>query len=87
MALGSPRSHINLFVLVSGLKLAAIGCALGLVGSAAASTILRSFLFHVSPFDPFVMILASVFCLALVASTFPARRAASVNPVKALRGQ
>jgi predicted permease len=89
MALGSPRSHIIRLVLVYGLKLAAIGCALGLVGSAVASTILRSFLFHVSPFDPFVMILASiaVFCLALVASTFPARRAASVNPVKALRGQ
>jgi predicted permease len=89
MALGSPRSRIIRLVLISGLKLAAIGCALGLVGSAAASTILRSFLFHVSPFDPLVMILASaaVFCLALVASTFPARRAASVNPVKALRGQ
>jgi predicted permease len=89
MALGSPRSRIIRLVLISGLKLAAIGCALGLAGSAAASTILRSFLFHVSPFDPLVMILASaaVFCLALVASTFPARRAASVNPVKALRGQ
>ena len=89
MALGSPRSHIVRLVLVSGLKLAAIGCVLGLAGSAAASTVLRSFLFHVSPFDPLVMILASaaVFCLALIASTFPARRAASVNPVQALREQ
>lgn len=89
MALGSPRSHIVRLILVSGLKLAAVGCVLGLAGSAAASTIVRSFLFHVSPFDPLVMIVASVavFCLALIASTFPARRAASVNPVQALREQ
>src|SRR6201999_248817 len=52
MALGSPRSHIMRLILTSGLKLAAIGCLLGLAGAAAVSSILRSFLFHVSPFDP-----------------------------------
>jgi predicted permease len=89
MALGSQRSHIVQLILISGLKLAAIGCVLGLAGAAAASNILRSFLFNVSPFDPVIMILTaiSVFALALVASIFPARRAASVDPVQALRGE
>jgi predicted permease len=89
MALGSQRSHIVQLILISGLKLAAIGCVLGLAAAAAASRVLRSFLFHVSPFDPAVMILAAiaVFALAFIASIFPARRAASVNPVQALRGE
>jgi len=89
MALGSQRSHIMRLILISGLKLAAVGCVLGLTGAAAASSILRSFLFHVSPFDPAVMILAAiaVFALALVASAFPARRAASVDLIQALRGE
>jgi predicted permease len=89
MALGSQRSHIVRLILISGLKLAAIGCVLGLAGAAAASNVLRSFLFKVSPFDPVIMILTaiSVFALALVASILPARRAASVDPVQALRGE
>ena len=89
MALGSQRSHIMRLVLFSGLKLAAIGCVLGLAGAAAASSILRSFLFHVSPFDPAVMIVGAVvvFALALAASAFPAHRATSVDPVLALRAE
>jgi predicted permease len=89
MALGSQRSHIVRLILVSGLKLAAIGCVLGLAGAVAASSVLRSFLFHVSPFDPVVMILTAiaVFVLAIAASAIPARRAASVDPLQALRGE
>jgi predicted permease len=89
VALGSQRSHIMRLILISGLKLAAIGCVLGLAGAAAASMVLRSFLFHVSPFDPLVMIMGAivVFALALAASAVPARRAASVDPMQALRGE
>ena len=89
MALGSQRSHIMRLILMSGLKLAAIGCVLGLAGAAAASNVLRSFLFQVSPFDPVVIILTAiaVFALALAASIFPARRAALVDPIQALRGE
>ncbi|MGA7257030.1 MAG: ABC transporter permease [Terracidiphilus sp.] len=89
MALGSQRSHIVRLVALSGLKLAAIGSVLGLAGAAAASTVLRSFLFHVSPFDPMVMILATVavFVLALAASALPAWRAAAINPLDALRAE
>lgn len=89
MALGSQRSHIMRLILTSGLKLAAAGAILGLAGAAAASKLLRSFLFHVSPFDPLVMVVAAlaVFALALAASALPARRAASVDPLQALRGE
>jgi predicted permease len=89
MALGSQRADILRLILVSGLKLAAMGAAVGLAGAAAASRVLRPFLFHVSSFDPVVMALTAlaVFALALAASALPALRAASVNPTQALREQ
>jgi putative ABC transport system permease protein len=87
IALGSPRSGILGLVLTSAAKLAVVGCALGLAGAAAASHLLRWFLFDVSPFDPMVLGLAAVFVLmlALAAALLPARRAATINPMKALR--
>jgi ABC-type antimicrobial peptide transport system permease subunit len=89
MALGSQRASIIRLVLESGAKLAVIGCVLGLVGAAAASGLLRSFLFGVSPFDPMVLVLAgvAVFLLSLLASALPAQRAASIDPIQALRGE
>jgi predicted permease len=89
MALGSQRSHILRLVVASGLKLAAIGCVLGLAAAIGVSGVLRSFLFNVSPFDPLTMIVtaALVFALAIAASALPARRAASVDPIEALRGE
>jgi predicted permease len=89
MALGSQRSGIIRLILESGAKLAGIGCLLGLAGAAAASRLLRSFLFSVSPFDPLVLGLAAVavFALALLAAALPARRAATVNPMQALRSE
>ncbi|HEX4309447.1 MAG TPA: ABC transporter permease [Acidobacteriaceae bacterium] len=88
MALGSQRSDIVRLVVVAGLKLAAAGCLIGLAIGLVVSNILRSFLFDVSPFDPVTMALTSavVFVLAIVASALPARRAASVDPIRALRG-
>ncbi|MGA7886878.1 MAG: ABC transporter permease [Acidobacteriaceae bacterium] len=88
MALGAERGDIVRLVLRSGLLLAAIGCIVGLAGAAAASSLLRSFLFDISRFDPLTMVgaAAAVLLLAIVASALPARRAASVDPMKALRG-
>jgi putative ABC transport system permease protein len=87
IALGSQRSGILGLVFTSAAKLAVAGCVLGLLGAAAASHLLQSLLFGVSPFDPLVLGLAAVFVLmlALVASLLPARRAASIDPMKALR--
>jgi len=87
IALGSQRSGILGLVFASAAKLAIAGCALGLLGAAAASHVLQSLLFGVSPFDPFVLALAAVLVLilALVAALLPARRAASIDPMKALR--
>jgi putative ABC transport system permease protein len=89
MALGSQRADIVRLVLISGSKLAVTGVLIGLAGAAAASSLLRSFLFQVSPFDPRVLELAAiaVFALALLASALPARRAAAVDPIEALRGE
>jgi predicted permease len=87
MALGSQRSGIIGLVLASGAKLAVIGCALGLAGALASSRLLQTMLFGVSPFDPITLSLAVVLILLLVlaASFVPARRAASINPMRALR--
>jgi ABC-type antimicrobial peptide transport system permease subunit len=89
MALGSQRAGIVRLVLESGAKLALIGCVVGLAGAVAASGLLRSLLFGVSPFDPLVLALAAagVLLLAVAASALPAFNAASIDPVQALRGE
>jgi len=87
IALGSQRSGILGLIFTSAAKLAVAGCVLGLLGAAAASRLLQTLLFGVSPFDPLVLTLAAAFvlALALVASLLPAQRAASIDPMKALR--
>jgi len=89
MALGCQRSGVILLILSSGVRLAAVGCGLGLLGAVAASRLLRSFLFEVSPFDPGVHALSAIamLLLALAASALPARRASSTDPMLALRGE
>lgn len=89
MALGSQRAAIVRLVLQSGAKLAVIGCVIGLGGAMAASGLLRSLLFGVSPFDPLVLTVAAlgVMLLAVAASGLPALRAASIDPMKSLRGE
>jgi ABC-type antimicrobial peptide transport system permease subunit len=89
MALGSQRGAIVRLVLRSGTKLAVIGCIVGLAGAAAASEIMRSLLFDVSPFDPLALSAAAVvvLLLAIGASGLPALRAASIDPMRALRGE
>jgi putative ABC transport system permease protein len=89
MALGCQRSGVLALILTSGVKLAAVGCTFGLLGAVAASRLLRTFLFAVSPFDPVVLTLAAVamLLLALAASALPARRAARTDPMLALRGE
>jgi putative ABC transport system permease protein len=89
MALGSQRSSIAGLVLISGLKLAAAGSIIGLAGAVAASRLLKSFVFGVSTLDPLVLVVAAVLVLllAMAASLLPARRAASIDPMQALRAE
>ena len=87
MALGSQRSGIVGLVLASGAKLAVIGCVLGIIGALLSTRLLQSLLFGVSPFDPVTLVIAVVLILALAlgASLAPARRAADIDPMRALR--
>jgi len=87
MALGAQRKGIARLVLISGAKLAFIGCGLGVLGSLAVSRLVSSFLFEVSATDPFIYItsVSIMMFLALLASALPATRAASADPVTVLR--
>ena len=87
MALGAQRGSIARMVLLSGIKLAAIGCGLGVLGSLAASRMVGAFLFGVSATDPLVyaVTIAAMLAIAMAASALPANRAAKADPVEALR--
>ncbi len=87
MALGAERSEVLWLMLGGGLKLTALGLALGLGAASATTRLLQSFLYGVTPGDPVTYIgTAAVFiAVALAASYLPARRAARVDPVVVLR--
>jgi putative ABC transport system permease protein len=89
MALGSSRFGIIRLVLASGARLALVGCAIGIAGAIAISRLLHSLLFEVGPFDVVALIgaMAVVLALSTAASYFPARRAASIDPMQALRSE
>ena len=87
LALGSQRSGVMRMVLVSAAKLGLAGCLIGAVAALFATRLLRSLLFEADALDPAVLVLAavSILLLALAASVIPARRAASIEPLEALR--
>jgi putative ABC transport system permease protein len=87
MTLGAQRTSIISLVLASGAKLALLGCGLGVLSSLAVARLVGSFMFRVSATDPFIYSAAVLLMLllALLASALPALRAASGNPVDALR--
>ncbi len=89
MALGAQPAGVLRLVLGSGARLALTGCLLGLAGAASVTRLMQSLLFHVSPFDPAVFAAgaAVVLALALAASFLPARRAAGIEPMEALRSE
>jgi len=87
MAVGAQRAGIARLVLVSGARLALVGCGLGVVGSLAVSRMLSAFLFDVSATDPLIYTgsVALMLLVALLASAQPAIRAASADPTDVLR--
>ncbi len=89
LALGANRLQIARLVLGQSLALAIAGSLLGIAGAVAATRLMSRFLFETSPVDPLTYSLVPVlFCvLALLAAWAPARRAASVDPMIALRNE
>jgi ABC-type antimicrobial peptide transport system permease subunit len=89
LALGANRSQIAKFVLGQSLALAVAGSALGIAGAMATTRLMRGYLFETSAVDPLTYSLVPVlFCvLALLAAWAPARRAAAVDPMIALRNE
>ena len=87
MALGAGRGDVLRMVVGSGLRMAAFGMAIGLAGALAATRVLRTFLYRIEPTDrtTFCVVSAILGAAALLASYLPARRAASVDPMAALR--
>jgi predicted permease len=89
MALGAGRAAVVGLILREGLAITAAGMIGGLAGAVALTRLLRALLFDVSPTDPltFVVVAAVLGAVALVATLLPARRAARVDPLPALRAE
>jgi putative ABC transport system permease protein len=87
MALGADRMTIYWMILRRGTVMALLGCLAGLAAFTGGSRLLRSTLYQVSAFDPFILTLAPLLLLAvaLLACYWPARRAMRVDPMAALR--
>ncbi|HEV7860837.1 MAG TPA: FtsX-like permease family protein, partial [Pyrinomonadaceae bacterium] len=87
MALGAQRRDILTLIVGHGLKLAAIGVAIGLFGAFALTRVIESLLYGISTTDPttFGAIALLLVLVSLLASFIPARRATKVDPMIALR--
>jgi putative ABC transport system permease protein len=85
--MGAGRRDILKLVLGEGMRLIALGVAAGLAASIVLSRVLRSFLFEVEPTDPVTLIAVGLLFVgvAVLACWAPARRAAKVDPLEALR--
>jgi predicted permease len=89
MALGAQRSSVYRLILREAGWLTLIGLVLGFAGSIAAGALLRSLLFGVRSWDISILaiVAAVLIASALLASYIPARRAASIDPMQALRSE
>ena len=89
MALGATPASVVRLVLGQALRPVAIGVAIGVLAALGASQVLSSQLFGVSRTDPLTIaaVVATLIGVALVASAVPARRAASVDPTRALQAE
>jgi predicted permease len=87
IALGAPQQSVRRMFVREGLLLTAIGVGCGLAAAAGLTGLMKSLLFEVSPLDPATYCAVSLVlaAAALLASYIPARRAAAIEPVEALR--
>ena len=89
LALGEQKGRLKWMFIRSGLVLTGIGVAIGLAAATGLTRLMKSLLFGVSPLDPltYISVLIVLAVSAVLASYLPARRAAAVNPVEALRAE
>ena len=87
MALGADRSSVLGMVMRQGMRLSAVGLALGLAGTLALTRVLGAFLFDMQPWDPPTLLgVAAILLLVCAAACFvPARRATTIDPVRVLQ--
>jgi ABC-type antimicrobial peptide transport system permease subunit len=87
MAIGASSSSVARLVVIESLLLGLAGCFVGAFGVAAVSGLARSVLFGIAPQDPLTLMTTAAVLLSVVlaASWLPARRAARINPVAAMR--
>jgi predicted permease len=88
-ALGAQRGAILRLIVGQGVKLAVVGLVVGLAAAFAVTRVMRSFLIGVTPTDPATIVAVTVLltAVAALASYVPARRAAALDPVRALRAE
>ncbi len=89
MALGAQRKTLTAMFVRQGLRLTCIGIGCGLVGAFATMRLMSSLLFDVSPVDPitYATMTVAIVVVACLACYLPSRRAATVDPVDALRAE
>jgi putative ABC transport system permease protein len=87
MALGAKQSDVLKLVVGQGMMVALIGAAVGIAGSLLLVRVMKTLLYGVRPTDPltFVLVPTLLCSIALLATYIPARRAAKVDPMRALR--
>jgi putative ABC transport system permease protein len=87
LAIGASRSDVIGLIVSQGMRLALLGCAIGLVGAVAFTRFAQSLLFGIAPTDPFSFFASGLLLLltALAASWLPAFKASRIDVISALR--